>query len=1306
MKILVIRGNNLASLDGEFELSLVEGPLAQAGVFAICGPTGAGKSTLLDAMCLALFDTAPRLDGRSRVRVGREGDDDARITTTDPRSILRQGTGGGWAEVDFLGVDEEPYRARWEVRRSRNRPDGKLQPTTMSLEALGTATRWEGRKTEVRAEIERRLGLSFDQFRRSVLLAQGDFAAFLDADPKDRADLLERMTGTAIYGEISKEAHARAGRERAALEQQEALRNAIELLEAPAREALVAKCEQLAIGVRQDELARSDAERAVRWHHEREALAREELAAREDKERVERQLALWETRRRDLAAFEAVRPLAPLLKARDGAAGRAAERERELSQAVEAVAATGASELAAAEQERAAVTALESEERRREEVRAKVERARALDERLGVASRVSGERREARSVAEQARASVAARLDALEQRSAELARDVAGHERWLAADPAGSVVADWPRTDDRLDRLVVAHARRAELEARRVAARAALDRAGADDARAEGRLLGLERTRREVEASLEQARRAIRQAPSAALVDVREGWVARRTRLETLVGVAEKAQEAHEAERRHRDRAEQALEEAARAERAGGDAGRQAAEEAVRLEVLEAQRDRVRAALDLSGHRAELVDGEACPLCGSDEHPYAHEAPMLDALAKDADERVRAAREVRRQLETRSAVAAEEAARWRSTHDEAAREAASWASALGRAREAYRATAADLGAGAWPRELPAAPGEQKDWGPLFELSGPAASGALLSDDAYAALREAREEAVEKLRAIEKTERERREREAAADELGRRWEEASRAEATAKEERADAARRLASEVHEAGVIERERDRIASELAELERSLDAALAPWWSVVEVAAVAPTVAPAVAARMAGVGGALIAGGSAPMGASVASWSEVAARSAEPFVARVRAAAAARRDRGAALEAVRVAERELAPERERVRAERAAADARCADVARASELAEAEETDVRAQRAAALEGDADEAERWSREALEAARDATGRARAALDGAKAAAARAGAHHEAVDRDLATSRAAHAEASRELDAALAASGLDPEQALSRLRLDPAEVDGWRAELERLDRERSEAEAVLAERGRKREAHELGDPPKLDADAAARRRDEATKRVEQTRELLHAARGRIERDDVERQRAASLDAAVAEARATVDVWLTLSDLIGSATGNKLRVFAQSLTLELLLEHANHHLSTLARRYALQRVPGEDLALQVVDHEMGGEVRAVGSLSGGESFLVALGLALGLASLSSERARVDSLFIDEGFGALDPSSLETVLGTLDMLQAGGRQVGLISHVPIIAERFETRVQVVPAGPARSMVALVSPA
>jgi DNA repair exonuclease SbcCD ATPase subunit len=110
--------------------------------------------------------------------------------------------------------------------------------------------------------------------------------------------------------------------------------------------------------------------------------------------------------------------------------------------------------------------------------------------------------------------------------------------------------------------------------------------------------------------------------------------------------------------------------------------------------------------------------------------------------------------------------------------------------------------------------------------------------------------------------------------------------------------------------------------------------------------------------------------------------------------------------------------------------------------------------------------------------------------------------------------------------------------------------------------------------------------------------------------------------------------------------------------------------------------------------------ELGLQVVDVDMGEEVRSVNTLSGGESFLVSLGLALGLSSLASEATRVESLFIDEGFGNLDLGSLDTALATLDALQASGRQVGIVSHVAGIAERIGAQVRVEPIGPGRSRV------
>jgi exonuclease SbcC len=189
-----------------------------------------------------------------------------------------------------------------------------------------------------------------------------------------------------------------------------------------------------------------------------------------------------------------------------------------------------------------------------------------------------------------------------------------------------------------------------------------------------------------------------------------------------------------------------------------------------------------------------------------------------------------------------------------------------------------------------------------------------------------------------------------------------------------------------------------------------------------------------------------------------------------------------------------------------------------------------------------------------------------------------------------------------------------------------------------------------------------------------------------------------------DDQARRAAAEVLARVESQRGAADLWMALSELIGSSDGKKFRVFAQSLTLDALLAHANRHLDELAPRYRLVRVPGYDLDLQVIDRDLGDEVRSVNSLSGGESFLVSLALALALSSVSAKDTQVDSLLIDEGFGTLDPDTLEVALATLDTLQATGRKVGLISHIPGLAERIGVQVQVVPAGAGKSTVTVVA--
>lgn len=203
MRILAIRGKNLASLEDEFEIDFTIEPLRSAGIFAITGNTGAGKSTILDALCLALFDDTPRTN-RAKESVAVPDVRDKLINQKDCRTILRRGTGEGYAEVDFVSLGGEKFRTRWMVKRARSKADGSMQNSEIRLFNLSADIEQQGRKTELLAKITELIGLTFEQFTRSVLLAQGDFATFLKARQAEKAELLEKLTGTEIYSRISR----------------------------------------------------------------------------------------------------------------------------------------------------------------------------------------------------------------------------------------------------------------------------------------------------------------------------------------------------------------------------------------------------------------------------------------------------------------------------------------------------------------------------------------------------------------------------------------------------------------------------------------------------------------------------------------------------------------------------------------------------------------------------------------------------------------------------------------------------------------------------------------------------------------------------------------------------------------------------------------------------------------------------------------------------------------------------------------------------------------------------------------------
>ncbi|CAI3798189.1 hypothetical protein GLGCALEP_01912 [Pseudomonas sp. MM221] len=253
----------------------------------------------------------------------------------------------------------------------------------------------------------------------------------------------------------------------------------------------------------------------------------------------------------------------------------------------------------------------------------------------------------------------------------------------------------------------------------------------------------------------------------------------------------------------------------------------------------------------------------------------------------------------------------------------------------------------------------------------------------------------------------------------------------------------------------------------------------------------------------------------------------------------------------------------------------------------------------------------------------------------------------------------------------------------------LAMDDAQVNELRQRLQNAEKAIEQGRVLLQEREQRLHQH-----------AAQMTVDTSSEALEQA---LTAMRERLagheqqcaelraqQADDQRRQQAhQALAAEIEQAHQQWQRWARLNALIGSASGDVFRKIAQGYNLDLLLHHANTQLRQLARRYRLKR-GGSALGLLVLDTEMGDELRSVHSLSGGETFLVSLALALGLASMASSTLRIESLFIDEGFGSLDPESLQLAMDALDGLQAQGRKVAVISHVQEMHERIPVQIQV----------------
>ncbi|AWL06923.1 AAA family ATPase [Massilia oculi] len=1246
MKILRISGKNLASLAGEFAVDFESGPLATTGLFAISGPTGAGKSTLLDALCLALYDATPRMLKRAGSQLPDVGGDT--VSALDPRTLLRRGAAEAWAEVDFVGSDDGRYRARWSVRRSYGKPGGALQPARMSLHRLPELAPIGGTKTEVAAEIVQRIGLSFEQFTRAVLLAQNEFSAFLKTDENERGELLETLTGTTVYSEISRRAF-----ERYKLEQQRTqvlqarLANVAPL--APSERAQLDLERSAADAAREALDSRYTLlEQQLRWHQELDKLGRGEAQAEEALAAANGERVATAERRQRLATLEAVQSARPLtvevqrLEAeRRQTHSAVAKLEGELAAALEARRAGNA-------EVDAAIARLDASEERLRAAGPQLDQAKALDAALETLAPGHAQAKAALEAARQQAREARAQHGSKSEQLAHARGLIEAASAWLTAQSRHEAVATgWPQWERLLRQAGQAQAALAAGETALAATRTAADQAAGRDAQAASALAQAIERLDTLEANRRAAMAALGQFDAEAIGAERQQLEGRRERLaaaertwlelsaarETLAGLARETERAATA--------------AAGAERALQEA--RAAAPALEAAMAQAERSLSAAELACAANveqlRAHLVDDDPCPVCGALAHPYAHQDATLKAMLTGLRAEVDGCR-----------AGVRENGALEATHGAALAATRERLAALSQDRTTLDLRIAGL-LDAWEAdplaaEAPAEP-ERSDW--------------------FGAQRGAVREAL--------------------DALARR-EQAWRAAASAR----DAAQRDVDGAQSvlAGLrrnAEAERDtaaRLQNELKTLDAGRQAAAA------QLDALLAELDPAMAAAHGD-------GWQTAWRRDPAGWSQARATEADGWREQTEAQA-----RGAAASAT------LEVEAGALQARIAEIDAAGARLAAQFERIDGESSAKRAARASLWQGRAaSEVERELTAAVSGAREqVAARQQAANEAAQAETRARTAQAQLVER-IAELDQSGATASARLadwleDYRRQADGLDDiadtDELARLLQVGAAWLAQERSALNAIETGVANATAVLAERRARRAAHlESAPPDGQPMDVIQAMVDALVVERQASIEAATALRLRAMQDDERRRQAESSLAEIERQQAVEQRWGKLSELIGSSDGKKFRNYAQQFTLDVLLGYANEHLKQLARRYRLERVSYQgmpSLALMVRDQDMGGEVRSVNSLSGGESFLVSLALALGLASLSSNRVRVESLFIDEGFGSLDSETLGVAMDALDALQSMGRKVGVISHVQEMTERIATKVLVRPAGGGSSAV------
>ncbi|MBF0357156.1 MAG: hypothetical protein HQL70_01040 [Magnetococcales bacterium] len=1244
MKILAVRGANLASLAGEFEIDFTKQPLADSGIFAITGRTGSGKSTLLDAISLALYNKIARTNKLEKVSHNAAAGSSL-PPAHDVRTILRSGAGDGFAEVDFIGLEKKQYRAKWQVRRARKKASGNLQEVEMSLQDLASGKQIGGKRTETLEEIKKSIGLDFEQFSRTVILSQGEFDAFLKARESERSLLLEALTGTSIYSRISREVNRRAREENNALTEIKIQLGENRPLTLEERKEAEASERLLKNRVAEIKKTLARLLREQEWYQQQSLLQDKIETAKTELDTAKKEQEQSQPQKENLELVIKAQTLRPDHQAVVQGLKKQAQLKIDLKKLQEELgraAKEGLRNQTALEQ---AVLHLQNSKKDLANNREELKKATALDTQLSdsarsleqVSATVSSTQERLLTVAEGEK-KLLEEQNIIKERNRE-------KELWLLENQHLQILED--RSDEIEQDILLftsINSKICDIDKETPGSESELKLL-------DEKIIQLNSDKKIVLAAIHQdseqqatLQKQIAAAPNLlTLQEQQQNSSSQSHELSQLLATAELFINNSEKITRAEKSAEINSQEIEQLNSSKIETEKQLGKTAIQLEEARqgyqlAQATASDAALHL---RTLLTDDSPCPVCGAFEHPLKGQDDQFTILAKAQKERVDMLVEQERQLRRQQEQLIKDLQKNQSEQQHHEQSIKTLSKEQNNLSQQWLALELADSNGLFKKlRLGKQPQQQETIKNALAL----AQNQMQSSSArLKAVYADREKSQRLEQAINKNR-----------ELNSQIEKkiiSHQAQIASVEQRIATAAD-AKKIHQ------------EHLQNLKQRLDNynILVPNWQQLISTDPAAVIDGCKQKKI--------------LWLATKATTRAAADSLEINIKALQTIKENLLVERSALQECKTRQIEAQKQLNTMKKERLKLlnGEKCQDVQ------------------SRLDGAISRAENQQQEILK----VKNQNQADIDRLKGGEEAIKQQLEQAERDVRSNQ-------KKLDEKCKKRQISMDELVQGLNWSEEQIE---AEAKKLDQIR---EAVtLKKQYLEYQQKALSDlnrqnRPSLELEQLKKCSQQQQSLLDQEEVELAKAQGIIHHDNQIRQRATTLLTSLEKQQEQSSLWDKMNYLIGSSNGDKFRKFAQSITLDRLIEQANFHLTELTPRYRLQRAAQGDLSLEVVDLEMGSEVRGIANLSGGERFLTSLAMALGLAGMSSNRGiQVESLFIDEGFGALDETSLNMAISALEALQATGRVIGIISHIQALTERIGVQIQIQNQGGGRSRIEL----